>query len=113
MANLRLAINSLFVSAINAAIAALALVCFAVPRFTQWGLLLLPLVLALLLVDVLLVIRDLFRSSARGRALGAIALWLPVLFVFGMIPQWEGPLYVRVKETPPAFDMRGIAGACL
>lgn len=112
MDKFRLLENSLFVSAANVAVAAVALVCFVVPRFTECGVLLLPLVFVLFLVDGLLVVRDLFLGPNRWRALGAVALWLPVLFVFAMIPQWEGPLYVHVKGTPPTFDMRGMAGAC-
>jgi hypothetical protein len=112
MRNLRRLTNSLFVSEVNVAIAAWAFLCLVFPRFTIWGGRLCLLVLLLLVYDIILVLRDLFRSGTRGRAVFAIVLWLPVMFLLGMIPQWEGPLYVAVKGDPPTFEARGMAQFC-
>lgn len=82
------------------------------PRFTSVGGPLCLLILLLAAVDVVLVLRDLFRSGTRGRALVAVLLWLPILSLFAMIMQWEGPLYVAAGGNPPVFQLQGLAGVC-
>lgn len=52
-------------------------------------------------VSSLMVIRDLVTPGARLATLGVVPLALPVLFLFGMMLQWEGPLYVSVSPTQP------------
>lgn len=104
--------NSLLVAAVNVVFALLAFACFAFPRFTLAGGLLCILILPLFILDIALVLRDLWRSGTRGRAIVAVLLWLPVLFLFGMIPQWEGPLYVAINGSPPQFQVRGLAMFC-
>lgn len=111
MAPLKMA-NSLFVATVNVAFAAGAIVLFLVPRFTFGGLLLCLLVVLLLALDLILVIRDLFRSGTRGRAVFAVLLWLPLIFLFGMLQVWEGPLFVAATGNPPVFQIRGLAGVC-
>lgn len=112
MWNLRRLTNSLLLSEVNVAIAALALLCFVFPRFTELGGLLCLLLLLLFVFDIILVLRDLFRSGTRGRAVFAALVWLPVLFFLLMIPQWKGPLYVGLKGDPPTFQVRGMAMFC-
>jgi hypothetical protein len=104
--------NSLFVSAVNVGFAAIAFVLFIFPRFTNIGGKICLLILLLAVVDIVLVLRDLFTSGTRGRAIVAVLLWLPVVFLFGMIMQWEGPLYVAASGDPPVFQARGLAGVC-
>jgi hypothetical protein len=104
--------NSLWVAAVNVAFAAGAFVSFILPRFTNVGRGLCVVILLLLAVDIVLVSRDLFRSGTRMRAIVALLLWLPVVFLFGMILQWEGPLYVAASGNPPRFQIRGLAGVC-
>ena len=76
--------NSLWVAAVNVALAAVAFVLFVFPRFTNVGGKLCLLILLLVIIDVVLVLRDLFRSGTRGRAIVAVLLWLPILFLFAM-----------------------------
>ncbi len=104
--------NSLLVAAVNVALALLTFACFAFPRFIVAGGLLCILILPLFVFDIALVLRDLWRSGTRGRAVVAVLLWLPLLFLFGMIPQWEGPLYVAINGSPPQFQVRGLAMFC-
>lgn len=104
--------NSLLVAAINVLLAAIAFILFSIPRFTTEGGIVTLLILVLVAVDIILVLRDVFRSATRLRALGAIPLWLPVLFLFAMMVQWEGPLYVHVEGNPPVFEARGLAAFC-
>jgi hypothetical protein len=94
------------------ALAAVAFVLFVFPRFTNVGGKLCLLILLLVIIDVVLVLRDLFRSGTRGRAIVAVLLWLPILFLFAMMMQWEGPLYVAARGDPPVFQARGLAGLC-
>jgi hypothetical protein len=80
-------------------------------RFTDWGLELVKVVLVGFLVTLVLSARDLWKRSTRGRAFLALLLCLPVLFLFSMLMQWEGPLYVVVKAgTPINFHIRGASG---
>lgn len=104
--------SSLFLAVINLAVAALAFTLFVFPRFTALGGLLSLLTLLLLILDVALVLRDLLRSGTRIRAVFAVLLWLPIFFLFLMILQWEGPLYVAVEHSPPTFHVRGLAMFC-
>ena len=110
--NARLATNSLAVSGANAALSVLALIAFLIPRFTNLGLGLCLLILILLGFAVLLAVLDLLKSGTRVRFLGTVVLWLPVLFLFGMMVQWEGPLYVTAQGNVPTFEMSGLAGFC-
>lgn len=96
----------------NVAFAAVAFVSFILPRFTDVGRRLFLVILLLVAVDIVLVLRDLFRSGTRIRAVVAVLLWLPIVFLFGMIMQWEGPLYVAATGNPPIFQVRGLAGVC-
>jgi hypothetical protein len=66
----------------------------------------------LLILDVALVLRDLWRSGTRIGAAFAVVLWLPIFFLFLMILQWEGPLYVAVEQYPPHFQARGLSMFC-
>lgn len=104
--------NSLWVATVNVALAAVAFVCFIFPRFTNVGGKLCLLILVLAVADIVLILRDLFRAGARWRALVAPLLWLPILFLFAMIMQWEGPVYVSASGNPPVFQLRGLAGVC-
>lgn len=104
--------NPLWVAAVNVALAVAAFVSFMFPRFMNVGDLLCPVILLLLAVDIALVLRDLFRSGTRRRAIVAVVLWLPIAFLFMMIMQWEGPLYVAASGNPPVFQIRGMAGVC-
>lgn len=104
--------NSLSVAAVNALLAAVAFVLFAFPRFTNIGHNICLLILLLLIIDIVLVLRDLLRSGTRGRAIVAVLLWLPIFFLWAMIMQWEGPLYVAATGDQPVFQMRGLAGLC-
>ncbi len=104
--------NSLWVATVNAGFATVAFLLFVFPRFTNVGGKLCLLILLLAAVDIGLVLRDLFRTGTRTRAFIAVLLWLPVLFLFGMILQWEGPLYVAASGNPPVFQARGLAGVC-
>jgi hypothetical protein len=61
------------------------------PRFTKWAQLLALLIVILAAIDVVLVLRDLWRSGTRLRAVGAIVLWLPLFFLISMVDVWEGP----------------------
>jgi hypothetical protein len=97
---------------VNAGFAAVAFVSFVFPRFTNVGGKLCLLILLLVVVDIGLVLRDLFRSGTRVRAVIAVLLWLPIVFLFAMIMQWEGPLYVAASGNPPMFKARGLAGLC-
>ncbi len=55
--------------------------------------------------------RDLWRRTTRGRAVLALCLCMPVLFLFGELTVWEGPLYISAKPTTPLrFQVRGPAG---
>ncbi len=82
------------------------------PRFTNVGGRLCLIILLLVAVDIVLVLRELFRSGTRLRAIVALLLWLPIAFLFLMIMQWEGPLYVAAGGNPPVFQIRGLAGVC-
>lgn len=104
--------SSLIVAVVNVALAALAFTLFIFPRFTAVGGLLSLLTLLLLILDAALVLRDLWRSGTRIRAVFAMLLWLPIFFLFLMILQWEGPLYVAVEHYPPHFQMRGLSMFC-
>jgi hypothetical protein len=104
--------NSLLAAAVNVAFAAVAFVSFIFPRFTNVGGRLCLVILLLVVVDIVLVLRDLFRSGTRIRAIVAMLLWLPLVFLFGMIMQWEGPLYVAASGNPPVLQLRGLAGVC-
>ena len=104
--------NSLLISAVNLVFGVAAFVSFIFPRFTNVGGKLCLLILLLAVVDVILVLRDLFRRGSRARAIVAVLLWLPILFLFAMIMQWEGPLYVAASGNPPVFRVRGLAGVC-
>jgi hypothetical protein len=104
--------SSLVIAVVNIALAALAFTLFIIPRFTAIGGLLSFLTLLLLILDVVLVLRDLWRSGTRIRAVFAVLLWLPIFFLFLMILQWEGPLYVAVEHDPPHFQMRGLSMFC-
>jgi len=70
------------------------------------------LALLVLILDVALVLRDLWKSGTRARAIFAIFPWLPIFFLFLMILQWEGPLYVAVEHYPSHFQMRGLSMFC-
>ncbi|MFZ0307001.1 MAG: hypothetical protein WAL89_02420 [Candidatus Sulfotelmatobacter sp.] len=104
--------GSLLVAAVNVALAAVAFTLFVFPRFTAIGGLLSLLIMLLLIVDLALVLRDLWGSGTRLRAVFAVVLWLPILFLFLMILQWEGPLYVAVEHYPPHFQVRGLSMFC-
>jgi hypothetical protein len=104
--------NSLWVAALNVALAVAAFVSFTFPRFMIIGDWFCPIILLLLAVDIVLVLRDLFRSGTRLRAIVAALFWLPIAFLFMMIMQWEGPLYVGASGNPPVFQIRGMAGVC-
>jgi hypothetical protein len=109
---LRNAANSLFVSVVNVALVAISFVFLIFPRFTELAQLVGWLILLLVAIDIVLVVRDLWRRGTRARAFGAVVLWLPVLFLVSMINQWEGPLYVSAYGNPPVFDVRGAASFC-
>ena len=84
---------------------------FLYPRFSNWGFRLLPLIFLLLAASAGLFLRDLWRSCTRGRATLAVFLSLPVLFLFGELTVWEGPLYIAAEAaTPLRFQVRGPAG---
>jgi hypothetical protein len=103
--------NSAIVGLGNLFLAATAFVSFLYPRFSNWGFRLLPLISLLLVATACLFLRDLLRSGTRGRAILAFLLFLPVLFLFGELTVWEGPLYIAVKTTKPLrFQVRGPAG---
>jgi hypothetical protein len=85
--------NSLLISAVNAALVAITFVFLIFPRFTRWAQFLAWLIIIVAAIDVILVLRDLWRSGTRGRAVGAVVLWFPVLFLVAMVNQWEGPLH--------------------
>jgi len=104
--------NSLFVSAVNTALVAITFVFLVFPRFTNWARFVAWLVVILAAIDVVLVLRDLWRSGTRLRSVGAIVLWLPVLFLISMVNQWEGPLYASTSGNPPFFQIRGAASFC-
>jgi hypothetical protein len=105
--------NSLFASALTFCLGAAAFLCFVYPRFTYYGLTLSALIALLLVADAVLVLRDLWRPTTRARGIVAIWLYLPVLLLFGLMMQWEGPLYVAVEEgRGQTFQVRGLAGFC-
>lgn len=106
--------NSLVIAASIALLAAADLLCFGYPRFTYPGLTLLWLIVLLLVFDLAFILRDLWKPATRSRALLAIPLsWMPSLFLFSMMLQWEGPLYVAVQPgTPAKFRIRGASGFC-
>jgi hypothetical protein len=88
-----------------------AFISFIYPRFSNWGFTVVPIILLVLIATVCLSARDLWRSGTRGRAAAALLLCLPVLFLFGELSLWEGPLYVSAQPTtPPRFQVRGPAG---
>jgi hypothetical protein len=89
----------------------MAFISFLYPRFSNWGFKLLPLISLLLIATTCLLLRDLSRSGTRGRAIFAFLLLLPILFLFGELAVWEGPLYIAVRPaTPLIFQVRGPAG---
>ena len=104
--------NSLLLAAINVALVCLAFTLFVFPRFTFLGGMLFLAILSLLFIDLILVLCDLCRSGTRVRGVVAVILWLPILFLFAMINQWEGPLFVAARGDPPTFELRGLAGVC-
>jgi hypothetical protein len=105
--------NSLTWSVINLSLSALAFACFAFPRYTKGGLFIVRFVLLILVADIVLVLRDLWHRSTRGRAIVAILLLLPILFLFSLMMQWEGPLYVAVRPGSVAkFQVRGLSEFC-
>jgi hypothetical protein len=104
--------SSLLVAVVNVGLAALAFALFMFPRFTAVGGLLFLLTLLFLILDVVLVLRDLWRSGTRIGAVFAVLLWLPIFFLFLMILQWEGPLYVALEHYPPHFQVRGLSMFC-
>jgi hypothetical protein len=104
--------NSLLVAAVNVVLASIAFALFTLPRFTAVGGLLSLLILLLFVFDIVLVLRDLWSAGTRGRAVVAVLLWLPILFLFAMMNQWEGPLYVAVNGNPTQFQVRGLAMFC-
>jgi hypothetical protein len=104
--------NSLLVSAVNTALIAITFVFLIFPRFTQWAQLLALLIVILAAIDVVLVLRDLWRSGTRLRAVGAIVLWLPLFFFISMVDVWEAPLYAATSGNPPHFEIRGAASFC-
>jgi hypothetical protein len=104
--------NSLLISAVNVALVAITFIFLVFPRFTRWAQFLSLVIVILTAIDVVLVLRDLWRSGTRGRAVGAIVLWLPVLFLVSMVNQWEGPLYASASGNPPGFQIRGAASFC-
>ncbi|HVZ15848.1 MAG TPA: hypothetical protein VG897_01930 [Terriglobales bacterium] len=105
-------INSLYVAIANIALTIIAFLLFIFPRFTNIGGKVCLLILLVVAVDAVLVIRDLFRSGTRVRAVIAVLFWFPVAFLFLMVMQWEGPLYTAVSGNPPVFDIRGLSGVC-
>jgi hypothetical protein len=110
--NLARVTNSLLVSAVNTALIAITFVFLIFPRFTKWAQLLAWLIVILAAIDVVLVLRDLWRSGTRLRAVGAIVLWLPLFFLISMVDVWEGPLYASTSGNPPHFEIRGAASFC-
>jgi hypothetical protein len=104
--------NSLLVSVINTGLVGVIFACLMYPRFTNFGRSLALAMVVLLIIDVVLVARDLWRSGTRLRAVGAIALWIPIWFLASMIDVWEGPLYAWAKGNPPQFEIRGAAAFC-
>lgn len=110
--NLGTMTNSLLVSAANTALIAITLVFLIFSRFTEWARLLALLIVILAAIDVVLVLRDFWRSGTRLRAVGAIVLWLPLFFLISMVDVWEGPLYAATRGNPPHFEIRGAASFC-
>jgi hypothetical protein len=103
--------NSAFVAFINLLLAVVAFIGFVYPRFSNWGFGLVRVIAVLLVVTCCLFLRDLWRSGTRGRAALAFCLSLPIVFLFGELTVWEGPLYVSAKPTTPlTFQVRGPAG---
>jgi hypothetical protein len=97
--------NSLFVSALNVALVVICFACLFFPRFTAWAQFVARLIIILAAIDVVLVLRDLWRSHTRWVAVGAIVLWLPIWLLILMVNQWEGPLYASTRPT--AFSNTG------
>lgn len=103
--------NSALVAFANLFLAFIAFLSFMFPRFSLWGRSLVPVTFLVLIVTAILLLRDVWRSGTRMRALFALLLCLPVLAFYGILAVWEGPLYVRVKPgTPLRFDVRGPSG---
>jgi hypothetical protein len=103
--------NSAIIAAANLALATAAFISFVYPRFSSLGFKVLPAIFLVLVATLGLVVRDLWRSGTRGRAVLALLLCLPVLFLFGELTVWEGPLYVSAQPaTPLRFQVRGPAG---
>jgi hypothetical protein len=95
----------------NLALATITFVALYTVRFSGVGILLLKLVFVSLAGTVVFSIRDLFRSGSRWRGFIALLLCLPVLFLFGLLSIWEGPLFVSVSNSAvPRFKIDGAAG---
>jgi len=103
--------NSLLVSLLNLLLVVVTFAAFIFPRFSNWGLGLVRLIVIGLIAVVCLAVRDLWRRGTRGRAVLALLLCLPALFLFGELTVWEGPLYINAEPaTPLKFQVRGPAG---
>jgi hypothetical protein len=110
--NLGKVTNSLLVSAANTLLIVLTFIFLIFPKFTNWARFLSLVILAVAAIDVVLVLRDLWNSGTRLRAVGAIALWLPLYFLISIVNVWEGPLYAATSGDPPHFEIRGAASFC-
>lgn len=110
--NLRSALtNSTFISLLNLILATVAFVSFVVPKFSNWGFKIVPIVVLLFIVTVVFFVRDLWRRETRARAILTFWFCVPVLLFFGQLMQWEGPLDVAVaSEAPLKFRIQGPAG---
>lgn len=103
--------NSAIIALVNLALATSAFFSFVFPRFSNWGFSIIRVILLLLIATVCLCARDLWQSGTRGRAVLALLLCLPVVFLFGELTVWEGPLYISAEPTmPPKFHVRGPSG---
>lgn len=103
--------NSALNALVNLGLATSAFFSFLYPRFSNWGFDVVRVIALLLIATVCLCVRDLWRSGTRGRAVVALLLCLPVLFLFGELTVWEGPLYISAKPTTPLrFQVRGPSG---
>ena len=103
--------NSACVASVNLLLALTSFLCFTFPRFSDWGRRLIPVTFLILTVTAILLLRDIWRSGTRIRALFAFLLSLPVLAFYGILMVWEGPLYVAVEPgTPVRFRIQGPSG---
>jgi hypothetical protein len=103
--------NSALVASVNLLLAIAAFLSFIFPRFSGWGLGLIPITVLILMIAGLLILRDLWKTGTRLRAVFAVLLCLPVVMLYMILAVWEGPLYVVAEVTAPLrLRIQGPAG---